>query len=164
MRKVPIALLSVALLACGDQPTTPSDSPAFDRLDDADQGGMRFTTTLTGAEEAPGPGDPDGTGTFTMTVNPGLGLICYEIEVQNITLPAAASHIHIAPAGSPGPVRVPLMAPGADGKSAACTAVGDAAAFTDALLLDLRKNPASYYVNVHTSDFPAGAVRGQLGD
>ncbi len=24
-------------------------------------------------------------------------------------------------------------------------------------------NPAGYYVNVHTTEFPAGAVRGQLG-
>jgi hypothetical protein len=29
---------------------------------------------------------------------------------------------------------------------------------------DILTNPAAYYVNVHTSDYPAGAVRGQLGN
>jgi hypothetical protein len=26
----------------------------------------------------------------------------------------------------------------------------------------IKKNPSGYYVNIHTSDFPAGAIRGQL--
>jgi len=30
------------------------------------------------------------------------------------------------------------------------------------LLRDIKNNPDQYYVNVHTSDFPDGAVRGQL--
>jgi hypothetical protein len=30
------------------------------------------------------------------------------------------------------------------------------------LLRDIKNNPDQYYVNVRTSDFPDGAVRGQL--
>ncbi len=32
-----------------------------------------------------------------------------------------------------------------------------------ALIGEIIANPAGYYVNVHTTPFPGGAVRGQLG-
>ena len=32
-----------------------------------------------------------------------------------------------------------------------------------ALVKDIRKNPENYYVNVHSSVFQPGAIRGQLG-
>jgi hypothetical protein len=118
--------------------------------------GRTLVTQLTGPAEVP-PGDPDGTGTASVTVNPGLNQVCWEIAVQNITLPATAAHIHIAPVGVPGPVVVPLSAPDASGTSSGCTTVDRM------LAVAIVANPAAYYVNVHNADFPSGAVRGQLG-
>lgn len=123
-------------------------------IDDADTGGRPIAVDMTGAQEAPGPGDPDGSGTAFFTFNQGQGEICYELTVENIA-PATAAHIHRAPAGSPGPVVVPLAAP-TSGSSSGCASVDPA------LIMEIRQNPSAFYVNVHNADFPAGAVRGQL--
>jgi hypothetical protein len=123
----------------------------------ANAGGQPFRTVLTGAAERPGPGDPDGQGTATITINRGLDEVCWFISVSDITLPAIGAHIHVAPVTDPGPIVVPLTPPDATGTSSGCVAVdGD-------LAKAIAKDPAAYYVNVHTTDFPAGALRAQLG-
>ena len=119
--------------------------------------GQPFVTALEGENEVPITGDLDGTGTATLTLNRGTGEVCWHIAVADITLPASAAHIHEAPAGVPGPVVVTLGAPDASGVSTGCTTADRA------LVKDIAKNPSEYYVNVHNSDFPGGALRGQLG-
>ena len=122
----------------------------------AADGGRKFMITLTGAEEAPGPGDPDGSGTAFLSLNPGQGEVCFELSVSGIALPATGAHIHVAPAGSPGPVVVPLTPPDASGASSGCVSA------SRDLIIAIIQNPDAYYVNVHTTKFPPGAVRGQL--
>lgn len=124
--------------------------------------GRPLSATLTGAAEVnsqgvPNQGDPDGSGSAKITLNQGQGKICFELSVSNIMLPAAAAHIHEAPAGQNGPVVVGLTAPDASGKSSGCVSVDRD------LIKEIRQTPSNYYVNVHNSEFPAGAVRGQLG-
>ena len=116
--------------------------------------GRRLTATLTGAAEVPGPGDADGTGRVTLTLNAGKSQICYELAVSNIGA-ATAAHIHSGAADVAGPVIVMLKAP-ETGSSKDCVALDKEK------ILDINKNPAKYYVNVHNADFPDGAVRGQL--
>jgi hypothetical protein len=125
-------------------------------------GGRPLSTDLTGEAEVnaagePNQGDLDGSGSAHITLNQGQGEVCFELHVADIVLPAAAAHIHAAPAGVNGPVVVHFTAPDADGFSSGCATGVDAD-----LIKDIRQNPSAYYVNVHTSDFPGGAVRGQL--
>lgn len=112
---------------------------------------------MNGRQEVPGPGDPDGVGKVRIALFPGRGAICYSIRVRGITLPASAAHLHAAPWGSAGPVVVTLGTPDANGKARGCVTGVD-----PLLIKDIRMNPRQYYVNVHTTDFPDGAVRGQL--
>ena len=120
-------------------------------------GGRPFVTSLSGAAEVPGPGDPDGSGTAWITLNNGQAEVCWTIFVEDITLPALAAHIHVGTASVAGPVVVGLSAPGADGWTSGCISGVD-----QELIKAIQQNPSAYYVNVHTSDFPAGALRGQL--
>jgi hypothetical protein len=121
----------------------------------ADDGGRPLSATLTGAAERPGPGDPDGTGSATVQVNPGQGEVCYELTATGIATPVAA-HIHVGTVNQPGPVVVGL-APPTGGSSSGC------ASASRELAIAIVQNPENYYVNVHTAEFPAGAIRGQLG-
>jgi hypothetical protein len=117
-------------------------------------GGRPISISLSGAAEAPGPADPDGSGTASFTFNPGLGEVCYDYTVTGVA-PLVAAHIHVAPAGSPGPVVIPLPPSSATGGSGCVTADRD-------LIVAILQNPSGYYFNVHNADFPAGALRGQL--
>jgi hypothetical protein len=119
------------------------------------QGGTVLTATMTGANEVP-PADPDGTGTATFRLQAGEGRVCYSLTATNITLPAIAAHIHVGAAGVNGPIVVPLTAPNAAGTSSGCTNA------SRTLVGQILANPAGYYANVHTTDFPGGAIRGQL--
>lgn len=120
----------------------------------ADDGGRPINVNMTGAAERPGPGDSDGTGTASFRINPGQGEICYTLTVANIEA-ATLAHIHRAPPTAPGPIVVHLNAP-TNGSSSGCAAVGRA------LAKEIIQTPGAFYVNVHNTPFPAGAVRGQL--
>jgi hypothetical protein len=124
-------------------------------------GGRPFETTLTGAAEVnaagvPNQGDPDGSGTASITLNQGQGEVCFELQVENIVLPASAAHIHVGPSTAPGPVVIGLAAPDETGHASGCVSADPE------LIKAIRQNPEAYYVNVHNSVYPAGAVRGQL--
>jgi hypothetical protein len=131
------------------------------KIGGADQGGRPFSTVLTGEAEVtdagvPNQGDLDGTGSAKITVNPGQEEVCFELSVAGITLPAIGAHIHEGVAGENGPVVVPLVPPDANGVSSGCAQV------SRELALAIIQDPENYYVNVHTTDFEDGALRGQL--
>jgi len=120
----------------------------------ATTGGTAFDITMTGEAESPA-GDPVGNGTATVRLRLGQAQACFKLAAKN--LPAAvAAHIHSGAAGTSGPVVIPLKTPGSDGTSSGC------ATTTRSLVAAILKSPGNYYVNIHTADFPAGAIRGQL--
>jgi hypothetical protein len=96
-----------------------------------------------------------------MTLNSGQEEVCFEASFNNFSTSATNAHIHVGPAGTPGPVVVPLhtaAAPftGTSGSVANCVPANRE------LIKAIRQNPENYYVNIHSVGRPAGNVRGQL--
>jgi LPXTG-motif cell wall-anchored protein len=121
---------------------------------------VKLATSLVGSEEKPGPGDPAGSGQAWVTVKTDNS-VCYKVTWSGLGQPATAAHIHKGVKGLPGDVVVPFFGngkqPSGKGSDENCVQVPDLA-----VVEGLRKNPQDYYVNVHTAQFPQGAIRGQL--
>lgn len=109
-----------------------------------------YAAQLTGVAEVPA-GDPDGAGLAVVTISGNT--IRYSVLTQNIGMPTLA-HIHAGGAGVAGAAIVNLNV----------NALGNGSVenVPQDVIEAIRSNPAGYYVNVHTAEFPEGAVRGQL--
>jgi hypothetical protein len=146
------ALAGVAALALG--------ATALIGTAGGEQGRAAATTdvglvaTLTGSAEPSG-GDRDGRGAAYVLITSTK--ICYGVVVNSVAKPTAA-HIHRGRAGVDGPIVLPLKTPtaGNHGQSGGCVSG------TATLRSQLKSTPTQFYVNVHNTAFPNGAVRGQL--
>ena len=124
----------------------------------------KIKATLSGENEVPGPGDPNGKGKFKATL--GEDTLCYTLSVKKVA-DAVAAHIHVGGADVAGPIAVTLLTPQNGQPVSEClTAVPDEedtqVTLSVSELAAIAADPGAYYVNVHSAEFPAGAVRGQL--
>ena len=111
---------------------------------------VKLGATLSGANQPEG-GDTDGAGTFEVEIDADAGDFCYTVTSTKIAAPTAA-HIHTGAAGANGAPVVTIDPKGND----------DCLAVEPDVLKPIVANPAGFYVNLHTADFPGGAIRGQL--
>lgn len=115
-----------------------------------------YNATLTGSQEVGG-GDPDGYAKAEISVADRLDQICYDVgDVRGIG-PITAAHIHKGARGVNGPPVLTLK-PAREGGIKGCEKAPDW--LQDAV----KTNFTGYYVNLHTAEFPDGAIRGQLGE
>ncbi len=129
-----------------------------------------FTDVLGAAledeNEVP-PVDAGAAGVAALRINTASNVICSTLAVEKgpedgTFAGSPGAHVHEAPVGENGPIVQPLPVPSDEadernGRSGSC--------FPADALLDLDElveDPAGYYVNVHTTEYPAGIVRGQL--
>lgn len=139
----------------------------------ATEGQEFFQADLAGANEVP-PRDTGATGVcgFVVTGN----RVDFSITTSGLTSGVVGAHIHLAPAGSNGPVRVPFINPNLAGTNTVTPFAAPsggilmensfgASDVTGGLSLDdilsaMRSGGA--YCNIHTVNFPGGEIRGQI--
>ena len=142
-----LVLASVAAVAA---PTAPAQ----------DEGqSVVFHVALSGA-------DPDGSGTAVLRFEPATNTLCYVIVVRNIgepTEPAAGlgnAHIH-GPRPSTG-IAIHLDTEFTQAGDADVFVAQDCVDVDPATLAAVLANPELFYVNIHTVQFPGGAIEGNL--
>jgi hypothetical protein len=159
MRKILLLLAAlVTALAVG--------GPAWAVVDDGAPTNPRAFTPRTFTVELAPSGDLDGSGTAELTVDLGAGTVCYDITVTGIgepTEPDAGignAHIHFVEGGG---IAVDLHTEfvAVEGAEDTYQAI-DCVSASRRALVDILLHPEDYYINVHTTEFPGGAVQGNL--
>jgi hypothetical protein len=134
----------------------------------AQESEQKFSAKLSGSEEVP-PNESPSTGFAWVEITDNN--IGYEVNVTDMDKVNAA-HIHLAEAGKNGPVVLTLFKGGPTEQvngtvgEANVTASNLEGPMKGKEVIDLVtaiKNGTTY-VNVHTTDFPDGEIRGQLKD
>ncbi len=116
-----------------------------------------FQVNLKGSSEVPGPGDLDAKASIASidVSDDETPEVCFNVRVDNIST-STAMHIHRGNAGVKGDVVVDLGKLDANNTASRCVVI------TKALADEILANPQGFYLNVHTTEFPDGAARGQL--
>jgi CHRD domain len=119
--------------------------PAFADANDA----VHLVANMDGSSVLRG-GEQDGSGTFAAVIDVDQSRLCYDLNTANIGTPTFA-HIH---EGSTGDEGRPLLNLRVDDDH--CSTLDSST------MQALIANPSDFYVDVLTSDYHAGAIRGQL--
>lgn len=166
-RRKSLIVTAVAVAAAGGVAATVI--PAFAAGGDAQGGaGTVLAASLRGANEVPVEGGPavgDKDGAALQFVKVKGDKVSVAVTWRRTGKPTAL-HIHQGAKGTNGGIKVDfggLLAKGeGKGKSAGHSLTGTVTVKDPALLNALKNDPGSFYANLHTAEFPGGAVRGQL--
>jgi len=115
-----------------------------------------FTAYLSGAQEVPAVATT-ATGYARIVVNESTGALTYTVVFNGLSSTQTASHIH-APAAIGATVGVAINFGSVGGTSGT---ISGQTTITPTQLAQLRQHLG--YVNVHSTNFPNGEIRGQLG-
>jgi hypothetical protein len=117
---------------------------------------VELEAKMSGKQEVPGPGDQKGKGDAQLLVNTKKQKVCFLFEYDIPSGTATAGHIHKGAKGEEGKIVVELFTTEQASPVEDCVKVDK-----KRLLKRIAKSPADFYVNLHNTQFPDGAIRGQ---
>jgi hypothetical protein len=118
-----------------------------------------LTADLTAEAEVPNPGPPGATGSALIVIDDETNEVCFELAIDGLPQgdTVLMAHIHTGAAGVAGGVVVPLFTEPPTAEMTGCVQGVD-----PATIAAITADPAGHYVNIHSEQYPEGAVRGQL--
>jgi len=113
-----------------------------------------YRASLTGAQVVGG-GDPDGSAVAELSVADKVDQICYDVnDIRNIG-PITGIMVHRGATGADGSA-VLMLKQANEGGWKGCSSR------SEWLEDSIERNFSAYYILIHTSDHPNGAIRGQF--
>ena len=141
-------LAGLAVVACKDDEK--QVTPATNNVE--------LTATISASQQVP-VNTTTGTGTFTGTFNRDTKLLTYKVDFAGLAAPISGAHIHLGSPGRNGGVKVNFSA-----TAATVSPINGSIKLDQPLDLptidSLLANRT--YVNIHTTAFPLGAIRGNI--
>lgn len=134
-----------------------------------------FSFGMSGAQ-VPDGGDPRGRANTTMRLDPGREIVCLRTDWRGLAGDVTAIHLHRGPAGRNGPHHIEILndesLAGDSNRVEFCVRVTgghhaqaeghEGGGGAGDRIQEVVDNPAGFYLNVHSTAYPKGAVRGQL--
>jgi hypothetical protein len=145
----------------GHEPSPPPTRPPGDPGPDRSHHRGAVSFPLSGAQVPEG-GDPEGRANATLRLDPEMELVCLTANWHGLAGNVTGLHVHRAPEGKIGPHHIELLndenLAGAQNRVEFCVHPEGSAN----TIQDVVDDPAGFYLNVHSTAFPKGAIRGQL--
>ena len=118
-----------------------------------------FTAVLNGLQENPANASP-ATGTATMVLNNAMTELTYSMSFSGLVAPQNAAHFHNDDLANPSPNGAVVRSIGVGTPIAGIWKNTDAQPLTAALVAELFAG--RLYINVHSTTFPGGEIRGNI--
>ncbi len=149
-----LVIVALSIAGCGSgSSSSRSSAPSSGQSAGGVSAPLRvYRVTLTGKAE--NKGAVSGAGAAVIAIH-RHSVVCWRFAHLHGFLGATAAHIDVGPTGKSGRVLIPLST-GPRLHHRGCVQ-GSATAVNT-----IERHPAGYYVNIHSIQYPAGAVRGQL--
>ena len=127
--------------------------------DDRGYGRAEFSIRLT-PDQVPNGGDRGAIGAARLAFDEDRRVACYVIEWSGLKGDVTAAHLHAARRYHDGPHAIDFFNNQSyDGNH---ETVAGCVTSSRKTIEDIIEHPSDYYLNIHTTRFKAGAIRGQL--